>query len=439
MDGDVKPNFDNPDGEVLSIEASYKYEDWFGIREIGQKIERKAQEIGQDLTLDNLTRGAGNCFPIAVLQQITRNEIFPNLDSKLKEIASSLNYREFRNKIAIFMIKSKLPHMLAYRKQVEEVTHIKWNRYCNKMVKNGEYVDSHFVQCTAWCLKMDIMILDKNATKAKPFMKISGNVDADVNLPNPPVLFIGLADEHYQSLLPILRIEDTQQDHMIQDQESTHESQMLQEEDTQPSQIGKMEKCPVCGIEKKRILQHINRNTVCKEAIGTDKLEEMKATSRKEKNRLNQTQQRVKRKAEDEDLFKETMKKQKAGQRQLERSLDEDKLKEKMTKQRAGHRQAERSLDENKLKEKMRTQKTGHRQAERSLDEDKLKEKMKLQKAEERSLKRLQNSELFKAKTRIQVAKWRKRENSQDRLKAFREGTLHGQTSYVFHVVNGCS
>ncbi len=92
MEGDVNQDLNNRDCEILTIEASHKFAEWFGIREIGEKIEKKAKEVGQDLQLDNLTRGSGNCFPIAVLQQLNRNKIHQNLDSKLKETAVNMEF-----------------------------------------------------------------------------------------------------------------------------------------------------------------------------------------------------------------------------------------------------------------------------------------------------------------------------------------------------------
>jgi hypothetical protein len=116
MEGDVRLDLNNRDGNILFIEASNKYEEWFGVREIGMKMEKKAKDVGQDLKLDNLTKGAGDCFPIAILQQLNRNEIHQKLDTKLKEISSSINHIEFRTKVVAFMLKSRLPHVLKYRK-----------------------------------------------------------------------------------------------------------------------------------------------------------------------------------------------------------------------------------------------------------------------------------------------------------------------------------
>ena len=45
MEGDVRPDLNNRDGDILCIEASLKYEEWFGIREIGLKIQRKVQDL----------------------------------------------------------------------------------------------------------------------------------------------------------------------------------------------------------------------------------------------------------------------------------------------------------------------------------------------------------------------------------------------------------
>ena len=261
MEGDVRPDLNNRDGVILCIEASQKYEEWYGIREIGKKIEKKAKDVGQDLKLDNLTRGAGDCFPISILQQLNRNEIHQNLDSKLKEISSSINHIEFRTKVVAFMLKSKLPHLLSYRKQVEENVGTKWNGYCRSMIKKGAYVDNYFVQCTAWYLKMDLWIFGENGTRTHPFMKISGNEEAGSST---PILYIGLADEHYQSLLPL-----------------SMEEEDAQEEETQSDYSLKMNACPICGKDSKLVLMHISRSKLCKEAFGEERLKEVLEKSRK--------------------------------------------------------------------------------------------------------------------------------------------------------------
>ena len=266
MDGDVDINLNDRESDVLTIEASHKFEEWTGIREIGNKLVKKAEDIGQEMGLDNLTRGSGNCFPISVLQQLRRAEIFEDLDSNLKEIATSINHMEFRTKVAVFMMRSKLPNVVEYRKQVEEITGTKWSRYCQSMTKKGAYVDSHFVQCTAWYLKKDIWILDQNCTVNRPFVKIQCDEQADTN---STVLFMGLADEHYQSLLPRSSKFDNKT------KEKTHSTTQSQTNKERSKENGKNQtqefnKCPICGKEGAKILWHISRTKACKEAFGAE-------------------------------------------------------------------------------------------------------------------------------------------------------------------------
>ena len=44
MEGDVRLDLNNRDGAILCIEASHKYEEWFGIREIGKQAGKQAEE-----------------------------------------------------------------------------------------------------------------------------------------------------------------------------------------------------------------------------------------------------------------------------------------------------------------------------------------------------------------------------------------------------------
>jgi hypothetical protein len=138
---------------------------------------------------------------------------------------------------------------------VEEITGTKWNRYCNEMMKKGAYVDNYFVQCTAWFLKMDLWILAENGTRSHPFMKISGIEEASSST---PVLFIGLADEHYQSLLP-----------------KSSKQVQVEKKQIDTIEVNEMKACPVCGKESNKVLWHLSRTKACKETFGAEKLKEM--------------------------------------------------------------------------------------------------------------------------------------------------------------------
>ena len=104
-----------------------------------------------------------------------------------------------------------------------------------------------------WYLKMDIWILEEGATQSQPFVKMCGEAGS-----NAQVLYIGLADEHYQSLIP-------------KSVEMVEENQ-IEEESTD---FNEMKTCPVCGKECNKVLMHLSRAKACKEAFGIDKLKEL--------------------------------------------------------------------------------------------------------------------------------------------------------------------
>ena len=72
------------------------------------------------------------------------------------------------------------------------------------MLRNYEWVDSIFIQFTAWFLQHDIIIVTTSSTEDHPYITISGNLD-DERIPCQGIpLTIGTKSNiHYQSLLPI--------------------------------------------------------------------------------------------------------------------------------------------------------------------------------------------------------------------------------------------
>ena len=75
------------------------------------------------------------------------------------------------------------------------------------MSREGTWVDSHFVQFTAFYIELDIYIITPSSKPGNPFIKIQGNI-SNMEIPSPgPKLFLGnYTNVHYQSLLPIENI-----------------------------------------------------------------------------------------------------------------------------------------------------------------------------------------------------------------------------------------
>ena len=141
------------------------------------------------------------------MQQCRRVEVRKWLQKNQNE--SILNSQQtLRNRVTHFALKSKHKTLENYKENYEKVLHREdkksWTDYWNGMVKCGSWVDSVFVQATAWFMGLDIFILTTSATPAKPFIHISGNMNSSSDpSPGPPLVLGNYTNVHYQSLLPV--------------------------------------------------------------------------------------------------------------------------------------------------------------------------------------------------------------------------------------------
>ena len=146
------------------------------------------------LKLDNITEGYGNCFPNAIVQQCRRPEICAWLQEN-RPLGIVNNHRTLRTKVTNFAVKSRHLTILDYKANCFEATYDAdrrlWSDYWNEMRQEGTWVDSTFVQLTAWYMGLDILILDTSAKPENPFIKISGNISNTAASSSGPPLLVG--------------------------------------------------------------------------------------------------------------------------------------------------------------------------------------------------------------------------------------------------------
>ena len=177
-------------------------------RRIAAEILKTVRRLDLPLKLDTITEGKGNCFPLSILAQCRRSEIFQKLDNSVQALIMKNDPTLLRNAVNSFMTKSEHPTIKAYKQRYEQVLSVidqrTWEEYWNTMIRNYEWVDYIFIQSTAWYLRHDIIIVTTSSTEQHPYMTISGNLD-DCNIPCPGIeLTIGSKSQvHYQSLLPL--------------------------------------------------------------------------------------------------------------------------------------------------------------------------------------------------------------------------------------------
>ena len=151
---------------IMDYNDAFKQNTWKNEREWANEIMEYVRKHNLDFSLDALTCGDGNCFVTALLQQLERKELRPDL-RKIRD------HKDFRKLLKNFAIKSqdtrfeemKIQHELT-RKAIGEVS---WIMYWNKMTREGIWADQKFIQCSAWFFEMNIGIVDVAGNLANPY------------------------------------------------------------------------------------------------------------------------------------------------------------------------------------------------------------------------------------------------------------------------------
>ena len=177
-------------------------------RRIATEIMKTVRRLDLPLKLDEITEGRGNCFPLSVLAQCRRSEIFTQLNRSVQALMHQNDPTSLRRAVHTFMTNSKHTTIQQYRRRYEEVLSVidqkTWQEYWKEMITNYTWADYIFIQSTAWFLHHDIIIVTTTSTESHPYLTISGNMDNE-NVPCPGIeLTIGSKSQvHYQSLLPL--------------------------------------------------------------------------------------------------------------------------------------------------------------------------------------------------------------------------------------------
>ena len=84
---------------------------WPKEREWANAIMDSIQSKRLEFKLDKLTRGRGNCFHIAVLQQMNRTEIFEKLNDDEKKLAETMDHKALRERVVSMVQNSDNPEV----------------------------------------------------------------------------------------------------------------------------------------------------------------------------------------------------------------------------------------------------------------------------------------------------------------------------------------
>ena len=193
-------------GELMTMTLEHTYYssdiDWKKARGWALRMMDTIRGLREEFLLDSITKGDGNCFPTAILQQLRRPEIIENMTGHDPVQLLMMTQAGLRRAVFQFLTTSTHSLIETWKQNFENMTGMKWLHYwsCKHMLKSGIWADELFIRGTAYFLNMDIVIHQNRDPVIK---RISGNMD-DENIPcENPVLHVGyLANLHYQSIIP---------------------------------------------------------------------------------------------------------------------------------------------------------------------------------------------------------------------------------------------
>ena len=120
-------------------------------RKIANEIMDTINRLQLPFKLDQLTEGLGNCFPIAIIQQLRRPEILSQLRPAPKRLVKHrTGHSLLRQSVHQFIMKSRSPRVVEFKAQYEEtngiVSQLSWNQYWERMIIDKTWVDYWFKQ-----------------------------------------------------------------------------------------------------------------------------------------------------------------------------------------------------------------------------------------------------------------------------------------------------
>ena len=197
--------------DTLDYNEAAKNPAWANERKWAEKIMESNKRLGIDIfKLDDLTKGEGSCFMIAVMQQLNRNEVFDSSREEVKELARTKDQYQLRIRVKNFICRDKANHpKVQWLRDMHNLDQVAkaadneetetWEEYWDRLMIDNEWADSYFIRSTALYLNMTIQIMETGAKKETPYYSIEGDID---DQGSEEVLYIGYVSKvHYQSLL----------------------------------------------------------------------------------------------------------------------------------------------------------------------------------------------------------------------------------------------
>ena len=100
---DLKRRKIHRSSDVLDYNSAFRFQAWKRERKWADLIMGHVRRNNLPLHLDKLTRGEGNCFMIAVMQQLQQNDVYRNCRRDVQNLADEFDHMRFRKSVKDFI------------------------------------------------------------------------------------------------------------------------------------------------------------------------------------------------------------------------------------------------------------------------------------------------------------------------------------------------
>ena len=439
--------------QTLSISRSLERGIWVMERNAAESIMGRLRSY--PVELDHLTRGEGDCMVIALLQQCRRPQVVPILPPRIKSLASQETITAdsidvFRLAIWDYVRTSKDPKIEEMKENFRSSNQppITWDSHWEKLIKQGEWGDEIFLQCTAIHLGVNILIFSTSSVEKNPFTHLKGTED-----PSRPDFIVGYTGDHYQSLLP----SDPSQLRLSPVPSSQKVSSSSKSSSVSAGPVGAFfapgTSVKLTAAEKKKeaARERQRQSRAKRKAEGSLQAKpraRLTDAEKRENERVKKADYRARKRGEDPEKFKANRSAEIAKTRAAHRDTDEEVFKANQSASKAKTRAAHREADEEVFKAKRSAEIAKTRAALREADSVGVKERHNKEQDKYRTKQRNKDYEKHKsdqnqhtAKSRAQrrkklgtdrtepglpAAKQKKQETSEDRENSFKMATMTG-------------
>ena len=408
------------------------------------RVLKILQQYELPFLMDKETKGDGNCFIWALLQQCQRQEVNSSLETEIIELTNSNNQLEFRRAVKQFVMNSQEERLVNYRNDFNIFTETKpFSEYWSSdyMLKSGTWADQMFIQASAYLLKKDIHIHREFENQYQCTVVYGNMHEIDVPCPGSPLHMAYLQNLHYQSIVPISSapVGNTCEickkpfnNIVMHLSKSSHCRKLFSE-----NRFSLLKLQAKSEAHRKKMQRQADNRKKMKESDKSKTLEkdrQRKAESRKkmlevdtsgtlEKERLNLAAYRKNMKESDKSKNLEKDRQRKAESRKKMLEVNTSGTIEKERLKVADYRKNQKELNEIEYLAKEKNTKAMNRQKHKTIDPVQYAEKERVSKLKSNRKRKIEDPvEYLSTQNRLK-AKQRKCETAADRLKAFREAT----------------